>query len=204
MVEFFAGQAVGFAMGLIGSFFSWWVLTHYLVPKVEFGTFISRSSHGLNGDKIGYRFKFVNRSKRPIYEIVVTANVIIYKLIPGRKDNSLGFRIPLNLSGETEIFYPMMKSGGNRIPRLSFEVCQSLKISEYIPKQLRDTVESGNFRLEDLLAIGDEPAKNKFFIYVLATDALSGARKVFRSKDYHAMDILDTTFKGLEPKVDPR
>ena len=196
-LTFLIGQATGFFLGLSASLITWWFLTHYLTPKIEFGSFVSKAPYGPNKEFNGNRVKIRNARQRPIHDVRIYAMVTVYGAVPGKPKNTLSFRIALNLLGEEEYVTPVLKVTGNRVLRLMFEKTRSIDASSYIPIAIKDAMRTGNGDLVDLLKITDSP-KNHLKLYVSGSDSLSGSRKVFQSQAYYYSSVMKGTFRGLD------
>lgn len=191
LFEFLIGQLTGFVLGLAGSFLTWWFLTHRIVPAIAFGSFVSKLPYGDQDGSKAYRIKFENIGKRDVLD----GYVMVFLSIKGLRHKSTwtSFRIPLDFSGETSLYIPLLAAGSNRVYRLCLEVSQELKDSKYLPAEIREKARRGQLTLEHLLQFEE----SRLRVFVGGTDAISGARRVFRSQFYHLADVREHRFRGL-------
>ena len=193
--EFILGQVSGFILGLAASFLSWWILVHLVVPCIRFDDIISKSLYDSSAQSFSYRAKIKNIGRRDLVDGYVTATLVIKGLRFPKTWTT--FRIPLLLSGETTAPIPVLKRGKNKIFRLCFELCPDLKLSPYVPQDIREEAKKGRLTLERLLAF----EKSYLTLFVVGADAISGARKVFESPQYKLSDIFEGPFKSTGHKL---
>ncbi len=178
---------VGVLSGVVSSWMAWWILNYFGSPKIGFSENIKKQISIDNNSGYYYQFKIGNLKKIDAVDISINAKVYFpdiakegitniytipidgnyqFELIPNRNDTPGWARqLTLKINDEKLI---------KEFDRYFFDDAFKLKI---IKKQLI---------LEDLLQI---TPKAFIRIYVSATDAFSGSRRVFRSKNYYLRDI---------------
>jgi len=109
-------QLLGLLVGLFTSFFSWWVLFHVVVPKIEFSPWISKLPTQDDGSGYRHRVKFKNVGRRKIVDLQVTARLAVRDLV--FKDTWNAVYIPLNREGERMYDMPAIAPRGERVLRL--------------------------------------------------------------------------------------
>ena len=193
-LEFVLGQVSGFVLGLAGSFLSWWVLVHRIVPRIAFASFISKTEYDRTTGRKSYRIKIRNAGSRDLIDGAVVAVISIKGLRPELPETRIAYRLPLNLSGDTSLSLPVLRARSTRVFRIPLETSRDIGQSAYIPADLRRRCKKGELELEALMRLGD----SRIRIFVAGSDSISGARKVFQSRDYRIDDIDEASFDGLE------
>jgi hypothetical protein len=192
-MEVLITNLLGFFIGLLTSFFSWWVLFHWIVPKLEFSKDISKFPADDDSSGYSYRIKFLNTGNRSLVDLQVVARLSIKGLTIPR--NWFTIKIPLEWNGDLKAEFPKLSPKTNRIVRLFISHAASLKVSSHIPEHIRDKARLGKLTLEDLMALG---SSSKLVIWVFGYDEFSGSRKLFKSYDYQSIDIKQGRFGRLE------
>lgn len=182
---------VGVASGLGTSFFSWWVLFHVIVPKIDFSKKISKRKAQDNSGYT-YRIKIANSGNRDIVSVECTARLIVDW---DGTNNWKAFYIPLNPAGDRKTELPKISKGGVRVFRLYISQIKSLRMSSRVPANIKLAAEDGTLELEEILCLGTNA---KLKIYIAGNDGFSGARKVFESSYYSLSDIVSGRFQNLE------
>lgn len=190
--ELIISNAIGLVLGLGTSFFSWWVLFHKIVPKIEFCPYISKIPRGKDGG-FSYRIKFKNTGKRAIIDVQCTARLVVDW--EGTKKNWTVAYIPLNSSGDRKTELPKVGKGGSRVLYFYLKDITTFKISHKYPDEFREKASENTITLEDILALGE---KSEIKIYVTGYDEFSGSKKVFESKYFSVSDIKNGVFKDLD------
>jgi hypothetical protein len=189
--ETILSNLIGVATGLGTSFFSWWVLFHVIVPRIQFSNKISKRK---SKDHAGYdyRVKILNSGSRDIVGVECIARLIIDW---EGKGNWKAFYIPMNPAGERKTELPKIKKNGNRVLLLYVSLINSIRNRGVVPDYIKSAAEEGTLGLEELFSLG---TLSKLKVYISGYDEFSGARKVFESKFYSYKDIVDGTFDKLE------
>ena len=189
--ETILSNLIGVATGLGTSFFSWWVLFHVIVPRIQFSNKISKRK---SKDHAGYdyRVKILNSGSRGIVGVECIARLIIDW---EGKGNWKAFYIPMNPAGERKTELPKIKKNGNRVLLLYVSLINSIRNRGVVPDYIKSAAEEGTLGLEELFSLGTQ---SKLKVYISGYDEFSGARKVFESKFYSYKDIVDGTFDKLE------
>jgi hypothetical protein len=174
---------LGALLGIGSSGVFWWVQNHYWVPRIEFSDEIA---HYEVDDAAGYfRVKFRNAGKRSIIDVQVIVRVSVYKL--GRRPMWTNF----NVSHNTETV-PLLGKTGEKIINLMHDrdgVAIQGSVSDFVSKKISE-VQS----LHDLLSLGE---RTRLRVFVLGYDRFSGARKLFKSKDYDVFSIRKGVFNDM-------
>jgi hypothetical protein len=184
---------LGFLVGLLTSFLTWWILAHWIIPKIEFSKDISKLKTEDDGSGYMYRIKFINVGRRGLIDMQVVARLLIKGLSIPR--NWVTIKIPLEWNGSYKTEIPKLSAKSNRIIRLFLSSSPDLQMNSYIPEVIRDKARLGKLTLEELLSLG---SRAKLTIWVFGYDEFSGARKLFKSYEYQAEDIKDGRFGRLE------
>jgi len=192
VAELVISNAIGLILGLGTSFFSWWVIFHKVIPKIEFCPFISKIPRGKDGG-FSYRIKFKNTGKRAIIDLQCYARVVIDW--EGTKKNWTVAYIPFNSSGDRKTELPKVGKGGSRILYFYLKNISTFYINHKYPEEFRKKAAENTLVLEDILSLGD---KSEVKIYVAGYDEFSGARKVYESKYFLLGDIKEGIFKELD------
>lgn len=195
VTELFISNLLGLFIGLGTSFFSWWVLFHVLVPKVEFSDAISRTPRR-NGSGHSYRLKLMNTGRRAVIGLEIFVRVT-YK-IPNTT-NTTGIYIPVRSDGESKLEIPRLNPKANRLIYLRPNLVSTFRTSTIYSQAFRERAAKGKLTIEDVLALGTAA---KLKVYVSGYDEFSGARKVFVSKDYTVSDTISGWFKGLTVRAE--
>lgn len=180
-----------------------WLLTFVITrTKVIFAEVIEQSmvESCPDGDPM-YRIRIMNIGKRNLLEIDYCAKIRILN------DPVLKTYTTFYMDLENDVTRPLMYGRGqsrkNR-PRekrkndhyyfsgtfrivMNDGLRHSLLMSPYIPDMIRKEAENGTLTLDDLLKECGEGVEITF--YVRGTDSVTGARKVFESREYSVRDI---------------
>lgn len=191
-LSFIAGLIAGLGTNLL----SWWLLAHWVTPKVEFSPCISRLRTAVTDkDQSGFRYrvKCRNAGRRGVIDIDLSAKLRIEGLRIGRTTVVV---IPWTSDGEKRanvIRLPPLKPGERaaRVLRFYINSVDAFRTKSIYPVDFRRRAEERALRLEDILGLG---TKAWIQIAAFGYDEFSGARKLFLSKSYTAQDIKDGEF----------
>ncbi len=190
VISFLLGALVGLGTNL----FSWWIISHVLVPKIEFAQVLSkRVRKEGNIDQAIYRYwiKFRNNGKRDIIDLELTAILRIDGFrVPGTLQN---IRIPLESSGESTarimaLFSARPGRRSSLIRRLYPELAPEFLTVGGFSEELREKARDKRLQLEDVLALGSGN-NTHLQISALGYDRFSGARVLFQSIHFKSSDI---------------
>jgi hypothetical protein len=178
-------QLVGLLVGLFTSFFSWWLLFHWLAPEVETSTNIAREKARAtetaitDASGLRYRFKLRNIGRRAIVDLQVSAVVRIRGLVDPASRTWEIVRLPMNSDGDRTYSLPRIdshrRSKLQHILRLYTHQIEECK-HEPFPETTRSRAVANKLTLDDLLSLG---SATEIRIFVSGYDEFSGARKVF-------------------------
>ena len=193
MLSFILGLFVGLCTNLV----SWWILSRYIVPKVEFSPSIAKIESAINehdSSGVRYRFKFQNAGRRGIIDVELEATLRIEKL---QQRDSVQV-IPLALSAEGEkkahIICLQPVKPENKAARVwSFYInsVEQFRTNTVFPDEFRKKATARMLKLEDVLSLGE---RAWIQVSIFGYDEFSGARKLFLSKDYTGTDIKEGPF----------
>ena len=196
-MDFVSSQIIGFLFGLATSFASWWVLFHYLSPKIRFADQILKKPVKVDAENIlphKYLIRFANVGNRVIYEV----NVKAMTCINGRYSN-------LTIYGYDE--YPIFAMRSSKTRQITWtllltpEKSQSYVKNAFYAGEIREKREKGILNLEDVLRHKKQDSP-EVFIYISGVDGYSGAKKYFM-KRYFLEDIIEgSAFKSNAFEVD--
>lgn len=182
--------------GVLSSFFAWWILHHAMKPKIKIDNNIYKQNTKSSKTGFYYQIKYENIKKRSS-AVDVTARVSLYLRDFPREGFTNIYNIPLSGAQVFELMPKKRKAiGNNRYIDLKIN---DIKFKEqiqqkYMPKRIQDLAEEQRLTVEDLLGV----AKKSFVrIYITATDAFSGSKKTFKSKDL----TIDTIVHGKFTKT---
>jgi hypothetical protein len=105
--ELLISNFLGFILGIIASFISWWILFRVLRPKIKFS-----DSIGKRKSKAGYsvyRVKMVNISRRRAIDLEIYARVKLARV--GDKKNTRVVALALDVNGVTTARRMYLKPG---------------------------------------------------------------------------------------------
>jgi|GEM_PF-991706 len=178
-------QFLGLLVGLLTSFFSWWVLFHWISPKIEVSANVVRQPALAYGsapsDASGFRynFKLRNVGRRAIIDLQVRALVRIRGVVDPEALSWEVIHLPMTMSGDRVYslsrIEPYSESKLLTILRLYTHDLQEC-FYEPFPPHIRQLAADGRLSLDDLLAFRKVAVVR---IFVSGYDSFSGARKVF-------------------------
>jgi hypothetical protein len=178
-------------IGLATSFFSWWVLFHFIVPKVEFSDAISKIPRR-SGKGHLYRIKFLNTGRRGVIGVEVYARLTFTWT---DTKNITGLYVPLSNDGAAKHEIPRLGPDKDRILSLRLGKVPSFRTNTRYPPEFREKAQQNAVTLEDVLSVGKSASLQ---IYVSGYDEFSGARKIFLSPKYGLAEISAGRFKRLK------
>lgn len=199
LLSFILGLLVGLATNLA----SWWILAHYIVPRIEFCSSIGKlpaqkNEHDRSGFR--YRVKLRNGGRRGIIDVDLVVTLRIEGL--GKSKNIQVVPIPWNSAGEKRINVLRLipaKRGikAARVFRLYINCVDQFRTSEIYSEAFRRKANEKTLMLEDILSLG---ARAWLQIAAFGYDEFSGARKLFMSKSYFLADVREGLFEvaGLD------
>ena len=189
-------------LSIIASFI-FWVLTFKIsFTKVIFSKNLVKSDFSI--DRIhksyGYRFRIANIGYRDLIEL----NIVAKLLIKNDKSKHICF---LDISNLGEQYFVTSLAGfkSRRKRKESFLLTLTLYPSESMqheltkkmyPKKIRKRAKKGKVKFQDIFRRYENNVIIK--IYVYGNDAVTGARKMFVSKEYTMYDIEEGDFYKLK------
>lgn len=198
-ISFILGVLVGLATNLV----SWWILAHYIVPRIEFSQALGKLHSDKNEyDRCGFRYrvKLRNGGRRGIIDVELAATLRIEGL--SKSNNIEVVPIPWNSDGDKKsniTRLPPVKPGikAARVLRLYINCVDQFRTRSLYPDAFRKKSEERTLTLEDILGLG---SKAWLQIAAFGYDEFSGARKLFVSKSYNLQDIRTGRFEkaGLD------
>lgn len=173
MIEVFAG----FFLGIIASFFVWYVNYHWVIPSVKFSSDISRRQ--LSNNHSFYQVAFKNTGRRKILDI----DVLVRIGVKGYK-NAEGWGYHAIRTNASKVPYLSPEQENRRLVRI-FDTRKEIEFvdlpSESISKGIK-----GCPTLEDVLKLGEDASVQ---VHIFGYDSFSGTRRHFVSKNYKRGDI---------------
>ncbi|MDG4559670.1 MAG: hypothetical protein P9E88_00090 [Candidatus Competibacter sp.] len=182
------GLLIGIPLGVLASLIAWWVVAHFVVPKLEFSPDISRISRPEKPSGMTYRIKFKNSGMRDIIDVEVFAELRIKGLNSEVPDNYEITRIYID-----DPRMPIIRSGISKLISLRPELTDRFDkpIFGQIINQKR---QSETLMMEDLLESGESATLT---VYVFCYDRWSGSRKMYESNKYILSDIRSGRWNGM-------
>lgn len=138
-----------------------------------------------------YCIKLYNVRKRTAVDARLTAYVTIPKLTSSGTDDV--YYLPLGTRYIMEII-PKSRPGRNAhlvVLNLDEERFTKILEREYFPESIRLRASEKKLSLEDVLSIKEN---SHLRLLIKATDSVSGATRIYRSKDYQVTDIVHGCF----------
>ena len=198
MCEFITNVILSSLTGVGASFFVWWLTFKKWVPKIRFGTKISKLPTNENDSGFKYRFKFENYGKRNAIDSEIIVRLRIQGLRKKQPKNWEVVYLPTSTLhyDRVAIIRPVSKSKLRPILEIKAYACDYFQ-NNLFPDYIRIKAENKTLTLDDVLDLG---TGTEFQIIILSTDEFSGSRKYFESNIYTKGDIEDRHFKknGLE------
>lgn len=175
---------IGIPLSILSSLTAWWLIFHYICPRIEFRDTIWKQPEPKS--KFGYKYKFAfkNMTGREIYDITISVRLRI-ECLPDR----VGLRwVNLRCFRDT---IPRLErrdsEGKNGYKQLKFypEVTTDDELN-ILPNEIAEKSRNGELTLEELLSIG---SSSRLQIIVSGVDSFTGTRRYFESKLFKAEDI---------------
>lgn len=179
---------LGVPLGVLASFAAWWIVTHWLVPAVEFSPHISRNEYSGNASGINHRVKFKNIGKREIIDLEVFAELRVKGLNPSLPGTIEVARLVID-----DARMPFMKVEGTKIIALKPEQTERFDRPVY-GESINSKRAQGLLTLEDVLSLNQTAV---LVIYVFGYDRWSGARKLYTSVPYTLQDVRTGRWSGM-------
>jgi hypothetical protein len=193
-MELILSNLLGFVLGTISSFLSWWILFHVLVPKIVFCGFICKSPAADDSSGWRYAFQFANVGRRHLIDAQVSARLSTRTSAKVPWTNTL---LVLDWAGATKVEVPLVKNTGWLSYRVHPNQVADFHRSAAYSDEIRQKAAAGTLSLEDLLSGLASEGKATLTATVAGFDALSGARRVFQSQPYTVADIRQGKFEFL-------
>jgi hypothetical protein len=165
----------------------WYILYYQLAPKIEFSEAITKRKSQAKGCGYEYAVKLYNVRHRTAIDARLQAFVTTPNLTFNGSDDVYYLSI-----GTNRILEIISKSKPGRNANLvifNLDKERFTKVFErhYFPEQIRICAADKKLSLEDILDIKEN---SRLCVRVKLTDSVSGATRVYRSKDYTQNDIV--------------
>ncbi len=195
---------LGVLIGVATNIAAWWLLFHWLTPRLRFSYGISKLPRRPTPDnkaKYFYRVKVENSGPRAIVDLEVIARLRL-KALPGYPEGlSQIVYVPLDSRGG--IFHriprvpPVSKSRSRPVLILFPHVQSEFKNINNYPEAIVSKAKRKALTLDDILSLGSGAYLE---IFAFGYDEFSGARKLFASKRYSSSDLVLGAFnrRGLD------
>lgn len=193
---------VGIAVGIATNLVAWWILFHGIRPGIRFSEHIAFAPFGPKEsdatNPVRYRVKIQNNTWRDIVDVQVRAEFLLNGI--SRTGNTLMVRIPLNQYGDLELAIPRLsgwrprRKRTGRVVALYEGLIQGAEKRVSLPAPFRDEAEKGQTSVLDWLSLGSGSVLR---FAVFGYDGLSGARRLFLSKEYTSDDLRRGWYDGL-------
>lgn len=199
MTEVLGSILIGLFIGIGTNLIAWWILFHYIIPKIHFSRSISKIPTKDNKLGYKYRIKIQNSGKRSIIDVEFRARLSIKGLL----DNPQHWRlVSIPLSGNTIVNkFPIMKPAKQKTSGWAIQIylnnLDEFSQSEIYPEDIRKKAKEKSLSLEDVMSMGIE---TNLQIFAFGYDEFSGSRKYFESESYTINDIKEGPFDGLKIK----
>lgn len=189
-------------LSIVASYIFWILTFKVSFAKVIFSNNLVKSDFTYDGIQkfYGYRFRIANIGYRDLIEL----NIVAKLSIKNDKSKHICF---LDISNLGEQYFVTSLAGFKSRKKLkeSFLLTLTLYPSESMqheltkiiyPKEIRKRAKKGKIELQDIF----KKYENNFGIkiYVYGNDAITGARKMFTSKEYTIYDIEEGDFCKLK------
>jgi hypothetical protein len=196
------GIATGLISGVIASFMFWFIMTHFMVPKIEFSKKITKLPSKNTNSSFKYQFKFHNANrKNNVLDVSIHATV--YFPDYPKKGTTTLYEIPVDTRKIMEL-EPKTNKFSRPARKITLMLEDKIFIKEFNksqnPENLKLSCHERNMKLEDLFSLC---SNSHIRVYVAAIDGFSGSRKVFKSHNYTKHSIVESQFiKGtLETEI---
>lgn len=180
------GILVGFFLGIIASYFAWFVNAHWVIPSVTFSSGICRRQ--LKNDQCFYQVAFKNTGRRKIVDI----DILLRIGVKGYKDAE-GWGYHNIRTNASKVPYLSPGKNSRRLVRV-FDTRQKIEFVDAPSESIRDGIEKCS-TLEGILSLGESAAVQ---VHVFGYDSFSGTRRHFVSKNYSLEDIKIGRLTDLE------
>ena len=187
-------QFLGLIVGLFTSFFSWWVLFHWLTPSILLSASICKSSNrvvsndGTEKTSATYKIQFTNIGYRTIIDFQVRALIRIKGMDNPQSSTWQVAHLVMVEDGGRIYSYPNVDPFRRSKIRwtllLYLEAVENFKNHPY-PAHIRVKAEDKSLMLEELLSLG---TKAEVRVIASGYDEFSGARKIYE-KTYFLNDV---------------
>lgn len=192
---------IGIVFGILTNFFVWYLLFHWLSPKISFDAFIEKRPRRPSADdrsSLGYWIRFRNVRKRLIVDLEISAAFITDyppEYLPGIV--SL-ITIPLDEYDKSITKIRFLMKNHPRMLRLLVNSTEEFRIKNIFPQKIKRNSKNKVLNLEELFSLGPE---SKIRIVITGFDSFSGSKKIF-IKEYHMHDIKPRDdFHALEASL---
>lgn len=198
MTELLGSILIGLLIGVGTNLIAWWILFHYIVPKIHFSPSISKIPTKDNKLGYKYRIKIQNSGKRSIIDVEFRARLRIKGLLDNPKHWKL---VSIPLYGNTIVNkFPIIEPAKQKTSGWAIQIYLN-NVDEFrnlpYPEDIRKKSKEESLLLEDVMGMGSETSIQ---IFAFGYDEFSGSRKYFESKSYTINDIKEGPFDGLKIK----
>ena len=144
--------ASGFFVGVLTSILTWYVLSHWIVPSLEFFPHVYRSKTRENPSGCKYRVRFKNTGRRRILDLELFAKLRIRGLSTAGSTTWRAIYIPID-----DARLPIVQSQRGTNKRIAVQLCVT-EIDEVsrpaFPPEIQEKFQDRTVRLEDLMDLG--------------------------------------------------
>jgi len=176
---------IGFILGVMASFVTWYILSHHVIPKIEFFPNIYKEKNDENPSGFRYLIRFKNLGSRDIIDLDIMAKLRIHGIYDFKKWAWKAIYIPIDDNKIPKINSHKKSPKRTAVQLCVFNISDEAKMS--LPDELQEQCNMKTILLEDLFKLGDK-AELKLFLF--GYDTFSGTRKLFESKVYTSKDII--------------
>lgn len=181
----------GALSSILASFIFWLLSFKWSTTNVIFSDKLEKSESASFPEKYRYRFRFSNYGTRDLIEILIKAKIVVNT---GKKNHTF-----LNVGNSG--FVPVLKRRKkNRLTAQIFslyvgeEALNEFKKSFY-KSEIREKAKSGKLSIEDIFTTYGEKVSITLFLF--GNDSVTGARRIFVSKEYSINDVHNGIFLPL-------
>ncbi|WP_299698824.1 hypothetical protein [uncultured Tateyamaria sp.] len=176
-------HSLSLLLGVISSYFVWWLISHKWIPSINFGPEICR--YKVDGENGLYVCAFENAGHRDIVDVEVVTRVGVERF--NEAEGWLFFSLKTN---STQI--PVLEPNRRALVRI-FDQREERRYIDAPPPSLRKTVDDC-VALEEIFDISNGAIIQ---LHVFGYDSFSGTRRHYVSPDYSKHDVRSGRLKGL-------
>jgi len=173
---------LGIIFGIFSSLLAWYILYHWVIPKIVFASGISKVQSTILSNGYTYKIKLWNTGKRDVIDIDVYVKYKV-KGLTNRKNTWNTVELEKRFD---KITY--LAKGENRI--LTIFPAKTERFAEPIfPIEITTKFKNGELMLDDILSLRSD---SYIRVYLFGYDKFSGSRRLFLSKKYYLKDLFES------------